>query len=179
MLHRRRYKTGFGAFVGALPQSGPGVILYNIPQVTGVPIPPETVEALVAEFPGRIQGVKDSSGSWASVEHFLGRFPDLAVLAGDERLLEQAVKLGAAGSISGVANFLPDRLAAIMSGSPADPGLCALVDAIVAHPATSAVKALVAHVTGDAGWRMVRPPLSALTDGEATALAATYDRLYS
>ncbi len=155
------------------------MILYNIPQVTGVAIPADVVGALKAQFPDRIFGVKDSSGDWASAERLLTRFPDLAILIGDERLLERAVKLGAAGSISGVANFRPDLLNAIMAGAPADAGLEPLVEAIVRFPATSAVKALVAHVTGEAAWRAVRPPLSPLSEAEAAGLAAVYDRLFA
>ncbi len=167
----------FAAFIGALPEPGPNVILYNIPQVTGVPVPAETVAALTAAFPDRIFGVKDSSGDWANSERLLDQFPDLAILIGDERLLERGARLGAAGSISGVANFRPDLLTQIMAGAATDPGLTALVDAILHFPATSAVKALVAHVTGEPAWRAVRPPLSALSEAEAAGLAATYDRL--
>jgi 4-hydroxy-tetrahydrodipicolinate synthase len=167
----------FGAFVGALPDGGPDVILYNIPQVTGVAIPADVVAELKAQFPDRIFGVKDSSGDWANAERLLTRFPDLAILIGDERLLERAVKLGAAGSISGVANFRPDLLTAILAGTRADAGLGPLVEAILRFPATSAVKALVAHLTGEAAWRAVRPPLSPLTEAEAVGLSAVYDRL--
>jgi 4-hydroxy-tetrahydrodipicolinate synthase len=167
----------FIAFLGALPEAGPDVILYNIPQVTGVTIPADIVAALKAQFPERIFGVKDSSGDWASAERLLTRFPDLAILIGDERLLERAVKLGAAGSISGIANFRPDLLNAIMAGAPANAGLGSLVEAILRFPATSAIKALVAHVTGELAWRTVRPPLSSLTETEATSLSAVYDRL--
>ncbi len=169
----------FTAFLGALPEGGPNVILYNIPQVTGVAIPADVVAALKVQFPDRIFGIKDSSGDWASAERLLTRFPDLAILIGDERLLERAVKLGAAGSISGVANFQPDLLNAIMAGASADAGLAPLVEAIVRFPATSAVKALVAHLTGDAAWRAVRPPLSPLSEAEATGLSAVYDRLFA
>ncbi len=168
----------FTAFLAALPEAGPGVILYNIPQLTGVAIPADVVAALTAQFPDRVFGVKDSSGDWANAERLLTRFPDLAILIGDERLLERAVALGAAGSISGVANFRSDLLNAIMAGAPADDGLGPLVEAILRFPATSAVKALVAHVTGEATWRAVRPPLSALTEVEASGLSATYDRLF-
>jgi 4-hydroxy-tetrahydrodipicolinate synthase len=167
----------FSAFIGALPEGGPEVILYNIPQVTGVAIAADVVAALWAQFPDRIFGVKDSSGDWASAERLLARFPDLAILIGDERLLERAVKLGAAGSISGIANFRPDLLNAIMAGTRADAGLGPLVEEILRFPATSAVKALVAHVTGEAAWRAVRPPLSPLTEAEAVGLSAVYDRL--
>lgn len=167
----------YATLVRGLPAGGPRLILYNIPQVTGVPVSREAVAELKARFPGKIIGVKDSSGDWDNTEGLLGAFPDLAILIGDERLLERGVRLGAAGSISGVANFRPDLLNAVMAGAEADPALSPLVNAIVKFPSTPAVKALVGHVTGNKAWRAVRPPLQALSDADATALGRTYDDL--
>lgn len=167
----------FSALLRKAPADGPGYILYNIPQVTGVKVTRETIAALVARFPGRIVGVKDSSGDWDNALDMLQSFPDLAILIGDERVLDKGVKLGAAGAISGVANFRVDLLNDVMAGRPASPALAPLVEAIVAHPATPAVKALVGHLSGDTSWRRVRPPLRALTDAEARQLGRRYDEL--
>ncbi len=82
----------FAAFVGGLPEGGPDVILYHIPQVTGVAVPVDAVATLKERFPGRIVGVKDSSGDWDNAEQLLARFPDLTILIGDERLLARAVQ---------------------------------------------------------------------------------------
>lgn len=155
------------------------LILYNIPQMTGVKVTRETVAALSARYPGRILGVKDSSGDWANALEMLQSFPDLDILIGDERVLDRGVKLGAAGAISGVANFRADLLNDVMAGRPASPALAPLVEAIVAHPATPAVKALVGHLSGDAGWRRVRPPLRALTEAEAQRLGRRCDELFA
>ncbi len=64
-----------------------------------------------------------------------------------------------------------------MSGEPADPTLEPLVEAVIQYSPTSSIKALVAHMTGDDGWRAVRPPLTALSEAQAAGLAATFDRL--
>lgn len=169
----------FAALLAKTAADGPGYILYNIPQVTGVKVATETIAALNARFPGRIIGVKDSSGDWGNALHMLQAFPDLAILIGDERVLDKAVKLGAAGAISGVANFRADLLNDVMAGRPASPALAPLVDAIVAHPATPAVKALVGHLGGDTSWRRVRPPLRALSDAAAEHLGRRYDELFA
>ena len=169
----------FAALLGKTAADGPGYILYNIPQMTGVKMTKETIAALVARFPGRIVGVKDSSGDWDNALDMLRSFPDLAILIGDERVLDKGVKLGAAGAISGVANFRVDLLNDVMAGKPASPALAPLVEAIVAHPATPAVKALVGHLSGDASWRRVRPPLRALSDAEAQHLGRQYDELFA
>lgn len=169
----------FAALLGKTAAAGPGYILYNIPQVTGVKVTRETIAALVARFPARIVGVKDSSGDWANALDMLQSFPDLAILIGDERVLDKGVKLGAAGAISGVANFRVDLLNDIMAGKPASSALAPLVEAIVAHPATPAVKALLGHLSGDASWRRLRPPLRALSDAEAQHLGRRYDELFA
>lgn len=169
----------FAAVLQKTPANGPGLILYNIPQMTGVKVTGETVAALSARYPGRILGVKDSSGDWANALEMLKSFPDLDILIGDERVLDRGVKLGAAGAISGVANFRADLLNDVMAGRPASPALAPLVEAIVQHPATAAVKALVGHLSGDIGWRRVRPPLKALTEAEAERLGRRYDELFA
>lgn len=169
----------FAAVLERTPADGPGYILYNIPQVTGVKVARETVAALKTRFPGRIVGVKDSSGDWVNALDMLQSFPDLAILIGDERVLDKGVRLGAAGAISGVANFRVDLLNDVMAGKPASPALGPLVEAIVAHPATPAVKALVGHLSGDIAWRRVRPPLRALSDAEARHLGRRYDELFA
>ncbi len=169
----------FAALLRKTPADGPGLVLYNIPQMTGVKVTRETVAALNAQFPGRILGLKDSSGDWANALDMLQSFPDLAILIGDERVLDKGVKLGAAGAISGVANFRVDLLNEVMAGKPASPALCPLVESIVAHPATPAVKALVGHLSGDVAWRRVRPPLRALSDAEAQRLGRRYDELFA
>lgn len=168
----------FAAFLGPLPE-GTEVILYNIPQVTGVPVPVETVRALRDQFPAIVTGVKDSAGDWENTRRLLAAFPDLDIMIGDERLLERGVALGASGSITGVANFRPETLTAIMAGHPADPAIVPLVNAIVALPVTPAIKVLVGHATGDRAWRAVRPPFSELSDSDAATLIQTTDALFA
>ncbi|HYZ44525.1 MAG TPA: hypothetical protein VE667_06675, partial [Xanthobacteraceae bacterium] len=44
-------------------------------------------------------------------------------------------------------------------------------------PLVPGVKALLAHIHGDATWARVKPPLAALAASEQTAVAAAYDGL--
>ena len=169
----------YAAILGKTAADGPGYILYNIPQVTGVKVTRETIAALNTRFPGRIVGVKDSSGDWDNALDMLQSFPNLHILIGDERVLDKGVKLGASGAISGVANFRVDLLNDVLAGKPASPALAPLVEAIVAHPATPAVKALVGHLSADISWRRVRAPLRALSDAEAQHLGRRYDELFA
>jgi 4-hydroxy-tetrahydrodipicolinate synthase len=169
----------YSAFIAGLAADGPGIILYHIPQLTGVGVSADAIAALATRFGERILGVKDSSGEWSNTEQLLGRFPDLSILIGDERLLARGAVLGAAGSISGVANLRPDLLNAILASGKADDRVDTLVEAILRHPVTPAVKALVAHASGDPAWLRTRPPLQALSPADATALGQQFDAIFA
>lgn len=163
----------YAGLIAAAPEAR--LILYHIPQVTGVPLPLALVRRLKAEFGPAILGVKDSSGDWETARALLAE-PGLAVLIGDERLLARAAALGCAGTISGMANLFPDRLARILATGRAPEELGALVAAVCAHPVVPAVKALVARHRGEPDWAHVRPPLAALPEAAAAALGAALDR---
>ena len=140
------------------------VILYHIPQVTGVAISPRLTRRLRAAFPGRIQAVKDSSGEWNGTRSFLAE-EGLATLVGDERQLHRAIRLGGAGAIGGVANVHPERLARVIATGEEDGEVSAMVDRLLAGPVLPGLKAMMAGATGDDGWRRVRPPLTAMARG--------------
>ena len=134
------------------------IILYHIPQVTGVAFDAPLVRDLKDRFGTTIFGVKDSAGDWDHAQSLLA-MDDLAILIGDERLLARAAALGGAGAISGMGNLLPGRVAKMIQTGVADPALDALVDRIVSVPVTPLVKALVGGLHDDAGWSATRPPL--------------------
>ena len=144
------------------------VVLYSIPQVTGVAVSPELAGRLASAFPGRVHAIKDSSGDWANALRLL-QSGDLPVLIGDERLLHKAVPHGCSGSITGMANLFPERLCQVLVTGSEDAALCADVDRLVAGPVIPGLKMLLANLTAQAGWERVRPPLGALAP-EARAL---------
>jgi 4-hydroxy-tetrahydrodipicolinate synthase len=153
------------------------VILYHIPSVTAVDISVGLVQRLKTAFPGIVVGVKDSSGSYANTEALLKAHGELAILVGDERQLAKAVRNGAQGTICGVANLVPHLLRPIVYEGKDDPTVNALVDEICSHPVLAAVKALVGHLHGDAGYGAMRPPLEALDDSQRQRLFAAFDRI--
>lgn len=152
-------------------------LLYNIPSVTQVPLPIDLITRLADRYPGRVIGVKDSSGQWDYSRRLLSLSDRLTILIGDERHLARGVRLGAAGAISGCANFMPEMLLPLVHDGRDDPRVHAIVDELLCYPVTPAVKALVAHRTGDDSWRCVAPPLAPLTDGESQSLARRYDQI--
>jgi 4-hydroxy-tetrahydrodipicolinate synthase len=168
----------FAALFERLGGRARDVILYHIPSVTQAPLSVALVGRLADAFPEVVVGVKDSSGDWAYTQALLAARPDLAVLVGDERDLARAARLGARGSISGLANLFPRTLLPLVEGHD-DPRVGALVDEVLRFPVTPAVKALIAHRTGDPGWLRVRPPLVPLSQADAAWLAARLDTLFA
>jgi len=154
-----------------------GVILYHLPSLTAVPLSVELIGRLKRAFPGVVVGVKDSGGIWSYTEALLAAHPDLHILVGDERLLARAVRHGGSGAINGFSNFCAPRLVAMVERGEDDPAINALVDLLLTFPVTPAIKALVAHVTGDDGYLRATPPLSALPAAARATLAAAFDAL--
>lgn len=154
----------------AIGPSARDVILYNIPQLTGVPIHLEVLARLRSAFGEVIGGVKDSSGNWDYTERLTRANADLAILVGNEGHLAAAVRLGASGAISGLANFAPELVGRLVSGTD-DVRIVPLLEAILARPVVPAIKAYMA-ATGDAAWREVMPPLEPLDAARSASLVA-------
>jgi 4-hydroxy-tetrahydrodipicolinate synthase len=144
-------------------------ILYHIPQLSGAPLSVGLVARLAAGADGRVIAIKDSSGDWDNAQALIAG-QTLPVLVGDERLLHRAVAIGAAGSISGVANLHAARLKRIVETGEEDGALSALVDRIVALPVIAALKAAMAERSGDPAWERLRPPLTPLAPEARAAL---------
>lgn len=83
------------------------LLLYNIPQFTGIRMAPQTIAAL-ARHP-RIVGLKESSGDLAYVRAILRRVPrTFRVVVGAGLIFLDALRAGAAGGVLGQANFAPE-----------------------------------------------------------------------
>ena len=83
------------------------IILYNIPQCTGLSLPWQMVEDL-AQIPN-IVGVKDSSGQLSFVLAVLEKVRDkINVLCGHDEVVVAALAAGCSGAILASANVIPD-----------------------------------------------------------------------
>ncbi|MGL4494643.1 MAG: dihydrodipicolinate synthase family protein [Beijerinckiaceae bacterium] len=167
----------FAEFFERLKGDARGVILYHIPSQTAVSLSVALVDRLKRAFPGTVAGVKDSSCDWNTTEQFLKAHGELAILVGDERHLARAVREGGEGSICGVANIVPGWLRPLVYEGKDDARVNALVEAICRYPVMAAVKALVGHIHGDAGYGPMRAPLRALTAAERQGVVTAYDAL--
>lgn len=165
----------FSIVLEAARHQGHQVILYHIPSVTMIPLSQSLIDRLKTQHDGVVVGVKDSSGDWSFARELLDRHRDLAILIGDERRLAEAVRMGAQGAISGLANFAPELLLPLVEAGRDDPRVAQIVDEILRYPVVPAVKELCAHLTGDGSWRTVAPPLEPLDRDQAARLSAAYD----
>jgi len=74
------------------------VLLYHIPQVTGVPISNEVLDLLADHR--KLTGVKDSSGDPDELQRLVSRFADGCYLVGNDRLVTTSNEAGGVASIS-------------------------------------------------------------------------------
>src|SRR6201984_704002 len=107
------------------------VFLYHIPSVTQAPLSVDLIGRLKTAFPRLITGVKDSGGDWAYTERLLRTHPDLVILIRGERPLAAALRLGAQGAISGLANLFPRRLSQLIESKQDDPQVIELVNELL------------------------------------------------
>lgn len=83
------------------------LLIYNVPQNTGVVIEPRTVAALATH--ANVAGVKDSAGNLAGLAETVRLAPDgFIVLVGNAGIFYPALMMGAAGAILAAACVAPE-----------------------------------------------------------------------
>jgi len=164
----------YGWYSEVFETTGPNcrdIILYNIPSLTGVRIGAELVARLRRAFPQAIAGVKDSSGDWDQTTALLAEHRDIAILVGHEGHLARAVRRGASGAISGIANLAPKLVARLTRGED-DPLVDAVLERLLTLPVVPAIKAIMAAQDSDVAWSRVRAPLVPVTSAGDLAVCA-------
>jgi 4-hydroxy-tetrahydrodipicolinate synthase len=147
------------------------IYLYHIPQVSGVGLSIELVNALTEKYPSIVVGIKDSSGDWENTKNLLS-LDNFIVYPGSELPLVDAMKLGAPGCISATANLNSKPIAEVIDyceDKNWDKAI-ALHNSVAQtrmvfqdYAPIPAQKALLSQMTNRESWRNVRPPLIALT----------------
>ena len=154
-------------------------ILYNIPQLTMVPIEPKHIVLLKERFGSKmVFGVKDSTGYLDGTKEFL-KDQELMVAVGDERTLADAMNFGAAGAICGMSNIFPDALAEIIITKKHNKKVNRMTNLVVEAPVTASVKALLAVKSENVGWLKVRPPLEVSPQAHQLLLKTDCDLLFN
>lgn len=169
---------GLAAYIGALVQAADiPLYLYHFPAMSGLPWHAALIKRLRDAFPGRIVGLKDSSGDMAFARSAAAIASDFAVFPSTEATLLEARGGAFAGCISATANCNADLCARAWAG-----GDRAALDAAVAvrklfdgKPLVSGVKALLAHIHGDPALARLKPPLAPVSAADRAAIVAGYD----
>lgn len=141
------------------------VILYNIPQNSGVAVTPELTAKLNHLFPKTVVAYKDSSGDWENTLKVAAAAPAVAVFPGSESFLVQGLASGCAGCISATVNLNAARIRAVHDGVIAGHNVSAQDFAMKAFRKTvqdagliDGMKALLAAAAGDKRWLNLRAP---------------------
>jgi 4-hydroxy-tetrahydrodipicolinate synthase len=154
------------------------VYLYNIPQLSAVKFPVKVIERLLKAFPIAIAGLKDSSGDWTSTKEYLDAFPGWGLFTGWDPHLREVVRLGGAGTISGMPNINMAGLRALYDNRTKPEGVdleataTTLIKLVDAAPPTAGLRAVLAHYTGKESWLIRRPPLEQNREQENAVVAA-------
>ena len=157
----------FSQLIETLGSKAPRIILYNIPQNTGVAISPQLSARLNLAFPEIVVAYKDSSGDWDNTVAVIAAAPALAVFPASETLLVKGMALGGAGCISATCNSNINNIRAMYDAIIASdtdtiatlqPGLEQHRTAVQNAGLINGLKSLKAHETGDTRWLNLRPP---------------------
>ncbi|WP_343518737.1 dihydrodipicolinate synthase family protein [Sphingomonas sp.] len=172
----------YARVLDAVAAPGLRVMLYHIPQMSGVPITHGLIARLLAGHPGVVIGIKDSSGDLDHMRGLVAAFPALAVFAGADHLLGPLQRAGGAGCITATSNLIAPWLAelarAIAAGAAPDATrdleerIAAARTLFQRWPQIAALKAAHAQRTGHPGWAAVRPPWLPIDPLDAEILRA-------
>lgn len=174
----------FAQLIGAIGD-GARVLLYHIPPIAVVGIPPPLVVRLHREFPNEVVGIKDSSGDWDNTRALL-EIDGLIVYPGSELPLIDALDLGAPGCISATANLNAAAIANVIERYDAGGRDAAMElhgpvrhyrEVMQAYAPIPAQKRLLALESGDPRWARVRPPLTELPETQGKELVARLQSL--
>src|SRR3978361_371921 len=141
------------------------IYLYNFPQQSAIPFSVDFIGRLLKANPGKVQGIKDSTGKYENSLAYVEAFArdGFEVYAGDDSLLKPLLEKGSAGSITAASNVNctlgaeGDANWDNAKGAAAHEILAATRRAVISVPLIPALKQLVARKTGGESMREIRP----------------------
>jgi len=149
-----------------LERSSLPVLLYHIPQVTGVAISDEVLD-LLGNHPN-LAGVKDSTGDPDELRRLTDRFADGCYMVGNDRLVTACLEAGGDGSISAGASVAPALMGAVRRGDGSQAVLDRVRALLEEFGLGPSVKSLLRRF--GFGDFATRPPLVGLDDARARSL---------
>jgi 4-hydroxy-tetrahydrodipicolinate synthase len=172
---------GLAAYIGTILQATAAkpipLYLYHFPAQSGLPWHVGLIKRLLDTHPGRIVGLKDSSGDMAYAREAARISADFDVFPSTEAALMEARAGAFAGCISATANVNADLCArGWHQGDAAALESAVRIRGLFDGKAlVSGVKALLAHIHGDAAWGRVQAPLAPFPPADQAAVVAGYD----
>ena len=154
------------------------IYLYHYPALSGLPWHPKLIRRLIDAFGSRLAGLKDSSGDMPFAREAAAISPAFKVFPSTEAVLLEARAGAFAGCISATANLNADLCQRAWNRGDA-----AALDTAVTirklfdgRPLVPGVKALLAHIHGDAALARVMPPLAPFSAADTAGVTAGYDQ---
>jgi 4-hydroxy-tetrahydrodipicolinate synthase len=173
---------GLVAYIGALVKATAAdnlipIYLYHFPAMSGLPWHVTLIRRLIDTFPGRIVGLKDSSGDMAYARSAAAVAKDFTVFPSTEACLIEARRGDFAGCISATANLNADLCArAWRTGDQTTLDAAVTIRKLFdGKPLVSGVKALLAHIHGDTALARVKPPLTPFPAADRASVVAGHD----
>jgi len=159
------------------------IYLYHFPAQSAVPFGIDLIGRLLRAYPGKVKGVKDSSGDFANTKGYVDHYArdGFEVYCGDDGALRALLQAGGAGCITAASNIGCAVSAQVyqnwdnQAGADAQVTFAAIRKAVAGATLIPNLKALVARNSRDPSWLNVRPPHLKLPAEAQTKLFATFD----
>ena len=158
------------------------VILYNIPQFTGVELDSLTAEALLGDE--QVLGVKHTSHNLYSLERMIARYPDKVFFNGFDEIFLSSLAAGATATVGTTVNLQPELFVALRTAfrqgdipkaQRLQQQINEVVENLVARGVFQSAKYLTGKGVVDTG--PTREPFVALTATQREDLDALHQRL--
>jgi 4-hydroxy-tetrahydrodipicolinate synthase len=160
-----------------------GIYLYHFPAQSAVPFTVPFIARLLAAYPGKVRGIKDSSGDFANTRAYADHFAKdgFEVYCGDDGALHDLLSAGGAGCITAAANVGCAVSAQVYAHRGTEAGVAAQAvlttvrRAVTSAPLIPGLKSLIARLHDDAMWLNIRPPHLRLDHQTEAALFTSFD----
>jgi N-acetylneuraminate lyase len=158
------------------------VIIYNIPQFTGVDLDGEMADALLSDE--RVLGVKHTSHNLYALERMATKYPDKVYFNGFDEIFLSALAAGATATVGTTVNVQPELFLALrrcfqrgdlVKARQLQKRINEVVEYMVARGIFQSAKYMAGLGLGDAG--PIREPFTPLTDGQKRELDALAVRI--
>ena len=145
------------------------LILYHIPQISGVPINFDVIEKLIKKYPDNVVGIKDSSNDINNMLEMIKIFPGFSVFSGSDSLALALTQSGGAGAITASANISAPLLSYLVKNAndKTKNDTLALAHSlqdrirkiIFSQEQIAFMKAVINILTNSNEWDVLMPPL--------------------